>query len=302
MSNDIKNTMTAYDSIYKQLFAEKDILSRIMKECVDEFKDCSLEDIANKYIEGTPQISSEEVFPTNPNKIRGLSNEDKSIGEGTVTYDIRFLATVPNTDGLIQLIVNVEAQNKYHIGYPLIKRALYYCSRMMSAQHGTEFTESHYEKIKKVYSIWICPNPPKKDSNTITSYSIQENNIVGNFKEEVKNYDLIKVVMVLLGKSQSDNNLLKFLRILLRNDMLIEEKQRILKEDFDYNISKNIEREVIDMCNLSMGIYEEGIEKGIAEGVEKTAINMLKKNMDIDTIMELTGLSKEKIEELKLKL
>ena len=212
------------------------------------------------------------------------------------------MATVPNTDGLIQLIVNVEAQNKYHPGYPLIKRALYYCSRMMSAQHGTEFTESHYEKIKKVYSIWICPNPPKKDSNTITSYSIQENNIVGNFKEEVKNYDLIKVVMVLLGKSQSDNNLLKFLRILLRNDMLIEEKQRILKEDFDYNISKNIEREVIDMCNLSMGIYEEGIEKGIAEGVEKTAINMLKKNMDIDTIMELTGLSKEKIEELKLKL
>lgn len=68
MSNDIKNTMTAYDSICKQLFAEKDILSRIMKECVDKFKDCSLEDIANKYIEGTPQISSEEVFPINPNK------------------------------------------------------------------------------------------------------------------------------------------------------------------------------------------------------------------------------------------
>ncbi len=84
--------------------------------------------------------------------------------------------------------------------YPLIKRALYYCSRMMLAQHGTEFTESHYEKIKKVYSIWICPNPPKKDSNTITSYSIQENNIIGNFKEEVKNYDLIKVVMVLFAK------------------------------------------------------------------------------------------------------
>ncbi|OUQ53360.1 hypothetical protein B5E58_13265, partial [Tyzzerella sp. An114] len=159
----------------------------------------------------------------------------------------------------------------------------------MSAQHGTEFVDSHYEKIKKVYSIWICPNPPIKDSNTITSYSIQENNIVGNFKEEVKNYDLMKVVMVLLGKSQSDNNLLKFLRILLRNDMLIEEKQRILKEDFNYNISKNIEREVIDMCNLSIGIYEEGIEKGIAEGVEKTAINMLKKNMDIATIMEVTG-------------
>ena len=105
-----------------------------------------------------------------------------------------------------------------------------------------------------------------------------------------------------MGKSQSDNNLLKFLRILLRNDMLIEEKQRILKEDFDYNISKNIEKEVIDMCNLSMGIYEEGVEKGIIVGVEKTAVNMLKKSMDIATIIEVTGLSEEKIDELKSKL
>ena len=96
--------------------------------------------------------------------------------------------------------------------------------------------------------------------------------------------------------------------------MLIEEKQMILKEDFDYNISKNIEKEVIDMCNLSMGIYEEGmekgieqgiekgIEKGIAEGIEKTAINMLKENMDIHVISRLTGLSEEKIDELKSKL
>ena len=49
--------------------------------------------------------------------------------------------------------MNVEAQNKYHTGYPLIKRSLYYCSRKISAQHGTEFTESHYEKIESVKLI-----------------------------------------------------------------------------------------------------------------------------------------------------
>ena len=38
-------------------------------------------------------------------------------------------------------------------GYPIIKRALYYCSRMISFQYGSEFTEAHYEKIRKVYSI-----------------------------------------------------------------------------------------------------------------------------------------------------
>ena len=72
------------------------------------------------------------------------------------------------------------------------------------------------------------------------------------------------------------------------------------------------------MCNLSMGIYEEGIEKGIDQGigkgiekciekgitvgVEKTAINMLKENMDIKVISRLTGLSEEEIDELKSRL
>lgn len=81
--------------------------------------------------------------------------------EGIVTYDIRFLATAPVSGELIRLIINIEAQNDFYPGYPLIKRGIYYCSRMISAQYGTEFTKSHYEDIKKVYSIWICMNPPK---------------------------------------------------------------------------------------------------------------------------------------------
>ncbi len=55
---------------------------------------------------------------------------------------------------MIRLIINIEAQNDFYPGYPLIKRGIYYCSRMISAQYGTEFKNSHYENIKKVYSIW----------------------------------------------------------------------------------------------------------------------------------------------------
>ena len=72
-----------------------------------------------------------------------------------------FFAVAPVSGELIRLIINIEAQNDYYPGYPLIKRGLYYCSRMISAQYGTEFTGSHYEQIKKVYSIWICINPPR---------------------------------------------------------------------------------------------------------------------------------------------
>lgn len=54
---------------------------------------------------------------------------------------------------------------------------------MISAQYGTEFTEAHYEKIKKVYSIWICMNPPKNRENSITSYLISEKNLIGDVKK-----------------------------------------------------------------------------------------------------------------------
>ena len=56
----------------------------------------------------------------------------------------------------------------------IVKRNLYYCCRLVSSQYGTEFTNSHYEKIKKVYSIFICMNHSNYRKNTINQYSIQE--------------------------------------------------------------------------------------------------------------------------------
>lgn len=146
----------AYDAACKRLLSEKIILAWIMKSCVEEYQDCSVDEIAEKYIEGQPQVGEIAVAPdeTNqPSRIRGTGNEDATVHEGTVTYDIRFLATAPVSGELIRLIINIEAQNDFYPGYPLIKRGIYYCSRMISAQYGTEFTGSHYGDVKKVYSI-----------------------------------------------------------------------------------------------------------------------------------------------------
>lgn len=92
--------------------------------------------------------------------IHGISNEDNTVTERTVRYDIRFFAIVPSLGEVISLIINVESQNDFYLGYPIIKRAIYYDSRMISDQYGTVFTKSYYEKICKVYSIWICLNLP----------------------------------------------------------------------------------------------------------------------------------------------
>ena len=132
----------------------------------------------------------------------GRCEEHATLTEGSVTYDIRFYAQAPRDGTLMEIIVNVEAQNKYNPGYPLIKRGIYYVSRMISAQNGVDFKNGEYGKLKKVCSIWICLNAPKERRNSITRYTLREEQLVGNSVEAAKNYDLISVVMICLGDAQ----------------------------------------------------------------------------------------------------
>ena len=131
--------------------------------------------------------------------------------EGTINYDVRFDAIAPASEGstaqkdVIRLIINVEAQTAFNPGYPLTKRAIYYCSRMISAQHGPIFTNSEYGKIRKVYSIWVCTHPTKEFQNTLIRYSIRPEQLIGNAVEKSENYDLMSVVTICLGEPGTEN-------------------------------------------------------------------------------------------------
>lgn len=269
-----------YDKATKKLLANKIVLAHIMKGCVQEYQNCTVEEIAEKYIEGTPEVGSAGVHVDDTNRetgdmIHGSNTEDSTLTEGTIYYDVRFDAVAPRAkaDGQeerICLIVNVEAQNKFNPGYPLVKRAVYYCSRLISAQRGSVFGKSEYGKIKKVYSIWVCTRPPEKFENTITRYAIQPETIVGNAVETSDNYDLLSAVMVCLGKPGTKNyaGVLKFLEVLL-SSRAAEEKKKILTEDFGVAMTETLEQEVREMCNLSQGVKAEGIQQGIAQGIQK---------------------------------
>jgi len=91
---------------------------------------------------------------------------------------------------------------------------------MISSQYGREFTDSHYEKIKKVYSIWICMNPPKNRENTITRYRVVEEHLVGAATEPVRNYDLLSIIMLCFGGPDGENydGVLRMLDVLLSNE------------------------------------------------------------------------------------
>ena len=262
-----------YDAVCKRLLSEKIILAWIMKNCLEEFRDCDVKEIAEKYIEGEPSVAGVPVHPDEEGiqqapMITGVGTEDVTMTEGKVTYDIRFKASVPVSGERIQLIINIEAQNKFYPGYPLIKRALYYCSRMVSSQYGKEFTDPHYEKIKKVYSIWICMDPPKNRENSITRYYINEENLVGSVNEERSHYDLLSAIMICLGKADKSARVgvLRLLDVLLSTDTKPDEKCRILEHDFSIEMTQKLESEVALMCNLSEGVEQKGIEKGLQQG------------------------------------
>ena len=62
----------------------------------------------------------------------------------------------------IELIINREVQLDSSPGYPIEKRAVYYCSRLISAQYGTIFAHSEYQKLRKVYSNLVLSGSAQK--------------------------------------------------------------------------------------------------------------------------------------------
>lgn len=298
-SIDIVQQKAQYDAACKKVLAEKIILAWIMKHTMKEYEAYDVREIVERYIVGEPKVGKIPVLPdeTSAPKVTGVGVEDSSVNEGTVTYDIQFRAVLPDTDEIVQMIINVEAQNDFYPGYPIVKRGIYYCARMISSQYGTVFTDSHYEKIQKVYSVWICMNPPKNRMNTITEYSMKENNVIGAVKETEEFYDLITTVMICLGKGDDvdENGLLRLLDVLLSSDTTAEKKKEVLENDFGISMTKKMESEVEYMCNLSDGVEQRGVEKGKITVVR----NMLKENEPIEKICRIAECDEAFVERVK---
>ena len=294
-----------YDAQVKKILADKLNLAWIMRDVVSEFAGMELDKIV-QCIEGDPQISEIPVKADMP-AITGLSAEDKSVKEGTIYYDIRFYAYAPGDNKPIKIFLNVEAQKKYNPGYSISTRGIFYGARMLSSQLETEFTLPNYDGLKKVVSIWLCMNPPKYIGNAISEYSIQKRDIIKGIPDKKQEYDKLSVVVICLREDmETDNRLVGMLCTLLSQSLSAKEKKEFLAEQYNIPITRDMEKEVNSMCNLSELLVEKGVKQGLEQGHEKAiktiALNMLKKNMSDKEIMELSGISAEGLKEIKASL
>ena len=136
-----------------------------------------------------------------------------------------------------------------------------------------------------------------------------------------------------LGTLPSKQRLLKFLRLIFLDERKAAEKTKILRDEYDLTLTKNMEGAWTKMTSLAAGIAEQaalkgerrgerrgekrGIRIGFKQGEEcgekrgekrgekqgedrmMAALRMLKKNLPLETIVEKTGLTLARLTELK---
>ena len=259
MDTIIKDTLSQHkimlDQNCKLMISHEEMLSRIIKEFVEEAKHLSIEEII--------KIVQDE------HRFQRLNNENTIPGYGTVRFDFFGCIDLPQLDHTIKRIyLNVEIQNDAYPKYSLITRGDAYLSRIQTTQWGKEYNDQNYDGMKKVYLIWILPQAAKKRDGQVSICKTDEEKQL----EKVESYDKREQIVIYLDKEhdtskkyQEYDEILTPLVVFLNNILDYQGKIRIMKE---YGF-KEIEKEVRDVCDYANILEKEYLNKGIGIGVEK---------------------------------
>ena len=259
MDTIIKDTLSQHKIMLGQncklMISHEEMLSRIIKEFVEEAKHLSIEEII--------KIVQDE------HRFQRLNNENSIPGYGTVRFDFFGCIDLPQLDHTIKRIyLNVEIQNDAYPKYSLITRGDAYLSRIQTTQWGKEYNDQNYDGMKKVYLIWILPQAAKKRDGQVSICKTDEEKQL----EKVETYDKREQIVIYLDKEhdtskkyQEYDEILTPLVVFLNNILDYQGKIRIMKE---YGF-KEIEKEVREVCDYANMLEKEYLNKGIGIGVEK---------------------------------
>lgn len=313
MNTEMKNAIAAsdkdaqYDKCAKRLLSQKNVLAHILVKTIDEFKGMNPDDVV-PYIIGTPYVSkvptepgltntasrSEHRKKADTERVVTFNTEDNEINEGLVRFDIIF--RVQMKDGISHIIVNIEAQKAEPTEYEILNRAIFYVSRLISSQKERDFTNSDFDDIQRVYSIWVCMGMKE---NTLSHIHFTKDDIIGSYDWKGK-LDLANIVMLGLSDELPEHDdtyeLHRLLSTLLSKELTKNEKLAIIEEEYDIPIEENFRKDVNFMCNLSQGIKEDGIAIGEAKGRAEIILDMYRNGLSMELIAKYTG---KNIEDVK---
>ena len=197
------------------------------------------------------------------------------------------------------MLINIEAQKSSRVsklGYHLDNRIIYYLGRMISSQKEVEFTKSDYDNLKAVRSIWICMDAGD-DEDSIIRMNLAQENIFGS-SMNLPNIDKVQGVIIRLrnneNSEESTNILIAMLEELLRKEAA-DVKKRRLSEEYGIEMTRDTEKKVNVMCNLSEVVLEKG--KGIGELTGKV-VARFEDGLPIEEIANKSHVSIEVVKEI----
>lgn len=103
-----------------------------------------------------------------------------------------------------------------------------------------------YQKIQKVYSVWICLALAEKRNGSILQYRIVEKEVMGKSFINEDDYDKMEVVVIGVGEGcdYSDRSITGLFSVLFSSKMELVGKKRILGGTYGIAMTKKFESEV----------------------------------------------------------
>ena len=165
---------------------------------------------------------------------------------------------------------------------------------MISAQFGAEFKDSHYEDIKKVIYIWICPDTANYRQDSIIEMSIKPSTIYGDFEVKDEDADVLRLIVIGLTDGESENPIIRLLSVYLSADKTPEDKKSILEKEFGIKMTEEMEKEVKKMYAMSEALKEKTEQRLRNE----FAHSLLKTHQPIPYVVKMSKLSEEVVREI----
>ncbi len=206
------------------------------------------------------------------------------------------------------------------------KRILYYWSKLYSLNLKSG---KDYEELEKVIVILITDyeiDSLREIKKYETKWNIREEEYQKVILTEVMEFYIIELPKYEKYKEKTKNNKLnkwiRFIRepggIEMGEDKAIEKAKQVLeeisKDKRERYLAELREKYILDQKAIEDAGYDKGLKDGITQGIsqglnqgrteqkekiKKIAKNLLKLNMSIEQIKEVTGLTEEEIKKLK---
>ena len=269
------------DDNFKWNMHDSYILSAVLKGCVDE-----LQDKDDEFIRSCLEIGADG------RRVIGRNTESTSDAHGSIRMDNVFDVRIPG-EREISIILNIEGQRNPKPGYPLMARATYYASRLISDQKDVYFENDHYEGLRKVYSIWVMTRPRAPYRNSVIKYRFY-GSFEGNrsLKGKIPECDYIQIVQINLGKPVSTvpSEVIGVLNTIFSEGLDYQERKRRLSEEFNIPVDKYLSEGIVRAMSMNDDVMleiENARKKAYTSGKVDSALRLMaEKNWSREEVID----------------